>query len=188
MSPSAWSAEVMPRDITRVLAHCSAHSGFAVLPDPVRTEAARTFLNWMGRALGGSREPAVELSSAAVAILGGGPQASFIGSSRRTDVASAAFVSCVNSSDLTFEDVRLTTVTHPGGPVAAASYAFSETRRVPGEDFVNALAFGIEDECGESNLPMSPPANFNVGFYVTGLTGPIGAAIAIGNLLRLDEQ
>lgn len=188
MNPNSQSAEAAPRAITRELARYSAGSRFAALPERVKTETARAFLNWMGCVLGGSHEPAVELASAVVAELGGGPQASIIGRPQRTDVGSAAFVNCISSSVLAFDDAHLATVTHPSGPVGAALFAFSETLRVSGEDFVNALALGIETQCRLSNVLVLPPANFNVGFYVTGLTGPIGAALAIGNLLRLDEQ
>lgn len=174
--------------ITKLLASHASHARFASLPENVRTEAARAFLNWMGCALGGCREPAVELAAATVAQLGGGPQASIIGQNQRTDVANAAFVNCISSSILAFDDAHLATVTHPSGPVGAALFAFSEKQPVSGEDFVNAFVLGMELECRLSNMLVLPPSNFNVGFYVTGMSGPIGVAAAIGNLLGLDEQ
>lgn len=176
------------RAITRELARYAVQSRFAALPEHVRAEAARAFMNWMGCALGGSREQAVTIAAAAVAELGGAAQASIMGRQQRTDVASAAFVNCIASSVLAFDDAHLATVTHPSGPVGAALLAFSETRAVPGEDFLNAFALGIEITCRLSNMLVLPPAQFNVGFYVTGLTAPIGVACALGNLLGLDEQ
>ena len=176
------------RGITRELARYATQSRFATLPDDVKAEAARAFLNWMGCVLGGAREPAVELAAATVAELGGGAQSSIIGHKQRTDVASAAFVNCISSSVLAFDDAHLATVTHPSGPAGAALFAFSEKKPVSGEDFLNAFALGIEIECRLSNVLVLPPSNFNVGFYVTGLSGPIGVAAALGNLLGLDEQ
>lgn len=176
------------RAITRELASYAANSRFAALPDRVRTEAARAFLNWVGCALGGCREPAVELAAATVSLLGGRAQSTIIGHARKTDLASAAFVNCISSSVMAFDDAHLATVTHPSGPVGAALLALSEWERTTGEDFLNALALGIEVQCRLSNLLVLPPSKFNVGFYVTGLTAPIGVAVAIGNLLRLDEQ
>ena len=79
-------------------------------------------------------------------------------------------------------------MTHPTGPVATALFALSETRTVSGEDFITALALGMEIEFRMSNVLVLPPSKFNVGFYVTGLSGPIGAAVAVGRLLGLDEQ
>jgi 2-methylcitrate dehydratase PrpD len=181
ISPSA-------RAITRELAAYAAHSRFDALPGRVRLEAHRTFLNWMGCALGGSHEPSVEMAVAAAAEGGSAPQASIIGHPMRTDVAGAAFVNCMSSSALAFDDTHLATVTHPTGPVAAALFALCETRKVAGDEFVNALALGIEVECRLSNVLLLPPAKANLGLYVTGITGPIGAAAAVGRLLKLDED
>lgn len=180
--------ERSPRAITRELAAFATGSRFAALPNSVRTEAARAFLNWMGCVLGGCRDPAVEIAVATVADAGGSPQASIIGHGRRADVASAAFVNCLSSTVLSFDDTHLATVTHPTGPVAAALFAFSEKHAISGEDFVTALALGIEIECRMSNVLLLPPARANVGLFVTGITGPIGAAAALGRLLQLDEQ
>ena len=176
------------QDITRALAEYAVHSTYVALPEQIRTEAARAFLNWMGCALGGCSDPAVEAADAAVAALGGGVQASVLGRARRTDLASAAFLNCLSSTVHSFDDTHLATVTHPTGPVAAALFAYSEQHAVSGEEFVNALALGIEVECRLSNVLLLPPAQANLGLFITGITGPIGAAVALGRLMRFDEQ
>ena len=163
-------------------------TSYAALPELIRTEAARAFLNWMGCALGGCSDPAVEAADAAVAEVGGSPQASVLGRARRTDLASAAFLNCLSSTVHSFDDTHLATVTHPTGPVAAALFAYSEKHAVSGEDFINALALGIEIECRLSNVLLLPPAQANLGLFITGITGPIGAAVALGRLMHLDEQ
>lgn len=179
---------VPPHAITRRLAHYAAHARYTTLADHVRTEVARALLNWMGCALGGCRESAVRLAMATVAELGGGPQASIIGHSQKTDIASAAFVNCISSSVLGYDDAHLATVAHPSSPVCAALFAWSEKNAVSGEDFLAALALGLEITCRLSNALVLPPSKFNVGFYVTGLTAPIGVALAMGNLMRLDVE
>lgn len=179
---------VQPQDITRQLARYATRARYAMLPEPVRREASRALLNWMGCALGGCREPAVQLALETVAELGGGPQASIVGHALRTDIASAAFVNCIASSVLGFDDAHLATVAHPSSPVCSALFACSEKNAVSGEDILAAVALGIEVTCRLSNVLVLPPSKFNVGFYVTGLTAPIGVALAVGNLLRLDEQ
>jgi 2-methylcitrate dehydratase PrpD len=190
MSPPTTVTEPSPVEpaITRELASFGTRSRFATLPDEVRNEAGRAFLNWIGCVLGGCREPAVKLAANTVAELGGGPHASIIGHNQRTDVASAAFVNCISSSIMAFDDAHLATVTHPSGPNGSALFAFSERHAVSGEEFVSAFALGMEITCRMSNVLVLPPSRFNVGFYVTGLTAPIGVALAIGNLLRLDEH
>lgn len=185
---SADNKQKQPLAITRQLAQYAAQARYSMLPENVQREASRAFLNWMGCALGGSREPAVQLAVATAAELGGAPQASIIGHAHRTDIASAAFVNCISSSVLGFDDAHVATVTHPSGPVISALFAWSEKNAVPGDAFLAALALGIEITCRLSNVLVLPPSKFNVGFYVTGLTAPIGAALAVGNLLRLDEE
>jgi 2-methylcitrate dehydratase PrpD len=177
-----------PLHITQRLATYSAQTQFAQLPGHVQLEASRAFLNWVGCVLGGCKEDAVGLAAQTVAELGGAPVASIIGSAQRTDVASAAFVNCISSSILAFDDAHLATVTHPSGPVGSALLAVSQSRVVSGEEFLNAFALGIELQCRLSNVLVLPPSQFNVGFYVTGLTGPIGTALAVGRLLKLEPK
>lgn len=187
-TPSLASGAQPRPAITRELARYAVDARFSALPAHVRAEAARAFLNWVGCALGGCREEAVLMALATADELGGHPQASIIGHRQRTDIASAAFINCISSSIQAFDDAHLATVTHPSGPVGSAVFAFSERHAVLGEDFLNAFALGIEVQCRLSNAIVLPPARFNGGFYVTGLTGPIGAAVAVGSLLKLDEQ
>ena len=183
MAPS-----VARRQITRELAGYAAQARYGALPHAVRAEAVRAFLNWFGCVLGGCCEPAVQIAVAAARESGGHPQAAVFGHDLRTDLASAAFLNCFSSSILAFDDTHLATVTHPTGPVAAGLLAFSETMPVTGEDFLTALALGMEIECRMSNVLLLPPAQANVALYITGLTGPIGGAAALGRLLRLDAQ
>lgn len=170
------------------LARYAKQVSYSDLPRNVKDEAARAFLNWIGCVLGGCHDPAVEIAVAELAERGGRPQSSLIGHGARSDVASAAFVNCLSSTVLSFDDTHLETVTHPTGPVAAALFALAEHRPITGEDFLAALAAGIEIECRISNVLLRKPAQANVGFFVTGLSGPIGAAAALGNVLRLDER
>ena len=62
MAPSSSAADKPPREITRELAAFATHARFAALPENVRAEAPRAFLNWMGCVLGGCRDPAVEIA------------------------------------------------------------------------------------------------------------------------------
>ena len=188
MGDTPFEGHTVHRELTRELARFAVQSDFAGLPHHVQTEATRAFLNWLGCCFGGCREPAAKIAAATVTAAGGYPQASIIGHQPRTDVASAAFVNCISSSVQAFDDAHLATVTHPSSPVASALLAFSENTTVSGEEFLNALALGIEITCRLSNALLLPPAKFNLGFYVTGLSAPVGAAVAVGRLLKLDEQ
>jgi 2-methylcitrate dehydratase PrpD len=174
--------------ITQEISAYAVTSSWEVLPHSIRTEVSRAFLNWFGCALGGSGEDMVKRAWAAVAVTAGAAQSSVIGLDARTDMISAAFLNCLSSSALAFDDTHLATVTHPTGPVAAALLAYSETARLNGAQFLNALALGIELQCRMSNVLLMPPAKANVSLYITGVTGPIGVAAALGRASGFDER
>jgi 2-methylcitrate dehydratase PrpD len=172
--------------ITRDLARYAVQARYADLPAQVQTEAVRAFLNWFGCVLGGCHELPVEIAVAAALDAGGAPQSSIIGHGARTDRATAAYLNCFSSSLHAFDDTHLATVTHPTGPVAAGLLAFAETAPISGRDFLAALVIGMELECRMSDVLLLPPAQANLSLYITGVTGPIGAAAALGRVLDLD--
>jgi 2-methylcitrate dehydratase PrpD len=176
------------RPVTRALAAYAANCSWDTLPERVRVEAVRAFLNWFGCAVGGSGEDMLEKAHAAVAVTGGAAQASIIGRDAQTDMVSAAFLNCLSSSALAYDDTHLATVTHPTGPVASALLAYAETTLLSGKDILNALALGIELQCRLSNVLLMPPAKANAALYITGVTGPIGAAAAVGRAMGFDER
>jgi 2-methylcitrate dehydratase PrpD len=175
-------------ELTKSMARYAATARFEALPASVRAHTVNAFVNWLGCAHGGCREPAIGIACECVAEAGGHTQSTVIGQPLRTDVANAAFINCISSSIQAFDDAHLPTVTHPSGPAASALFAISESRSVSGDEFLTALALGIEVQCRLSNVMVLPPSQMKLGFYVTGLTAPIGVAAAVGRLLRLDEQ
>jgi len=178
-----------PRAITREIASYAASSRYADLPRDVQREAVRALLNSVGCMLGGCREEASVRAAGLVANAGaGGSQATLIGHGTSADIGGAAFVNSLSSSALSFDDTHLATVSHPTGPVAAALLAYCETHPVSGEDFLSALALGIEIQCRLGNVLLMPPAKPNLSLYITGITAPIGVAVALGRVMKLDEQ
>jgi 2-methylcitrate dehydratase PrpD len=173
-------------DVTRTLARYLVSARYDDLPAPVRHEARRTLLNWMGCAIGGSHEPAVEAAVAALAPFSGPAQASLLGRRERMDILHAALVNGISSHVFDFDDTHLKTVIHPAGPVASALVALAEYRPMPGRDFLNALIIGVETECRIGNAVY--PAHYDRGWHITGTAGVFGAAAAAGRMLGLSEQ
>ena len=115
-----------PRPITAELAKYAEASDFDALPRHVQDESKRAFVNWIGCALGGCHEAVALRCSEAIQSSSGPGQSSLIGRGFRADMASAAFVNCIASSALAYDDTHLATVTHPTGPVASSLYAYAE--------------------------------------------------------------
>src|ERR1700740_128802 len=80
------------------------------VPERVRHEAKRSLVNFFATALGGCRNEAIEILIAALADAFGGPQATIIGRSERTDALNATFLNAISSNVLDFDDTHLRTV------------------------------------------------------------------------------
>jgi 2-methylcitrate dehydratase PrpD len=172
--------------VTRQLARFLAESQWHDIPDPVRHEAKRTLMNFVGTALGGCGDIAMELALRALGPFFGPTQATVIGRTERPDALSAAFLNAVSANVLEFDDTHLQSVIHPAAPVAPALFALSELRAVSGEELLHALILGVETECRIGNAVT--PAHYRRGWHITSTCGIFGAAAAAGRLLRLDQQ
>jgi 2-methylcitrate dehydratase PrpD len=196
MSASGASAQVpaaqpvkpasAPPPVTRTLAHYIVSAKYDDLPANVRKEGVRTFLNWVGVAVGGSHHQTVDIAASALGPFSGPAKASLFGRSERFDIMNAAFINGVSSHIFDYDDTHLKTIIHPAGPVASAIIAISEMQPVSGKDFLNALVLGVETECRIGNAVY--PNHYDVGWHITGTAGVFGSAAAAGKLLGLNEQ
>jgi 2-methylcitrate dehydratase PrpD len=173
-------------EVTRHLAQFLVESRWPDIPAAVRHEAKRTIMNFVGAALGGCGDIAVELAIRALGLFFGSAQATVIGRTERPDALSAAFLNGVGANVLEFDDTHLQSVIHPAAPVAPALFALSELRPVSGEDLLHAVILGVEAECRIGNAVT--PAHYRRGWHITSTCGVFGAAAAAGKLLRLDRR
>ena len=171
---------------TEALAHFVVTHREADLSTPVKREATRSLLNWVGCAVGGSRHDTVERALAALGPFSGPRVATVLGRDERVDIMLAALMNGITSHTFDFDDTHLRTVIHPSGPVASAILAVAETRPVTGTEFLHAFVLGVEVSCRIGNAVY--PSHYDVGWHITGTTGVFGAAAAAGRLLALDEQ
>ena len=176
------------KPITRTLARYAHASQFDALPQAVRHEGARAFVNWVGCAAGGCREEEVQLMLALVSEFSGPQEATVVGRSERLDALNAALINSMSSASLAFNDTHNATVAHPTSPVAAALLALAERRSLTGKDLLHALILGIEIQCRVGNMLCVPPAACQVGLSTQGLLGGIGAAVAAAKVMGLDEN
>jgi 2-methylcitrate dehydratase PrpD len=174
-------------EITRTLARYVVDADPGDTPAAVLHEAKRSFLNWIGCAVGGSRHEAVEKALRVVGELSGPPQATVIGHKDKLDVMQAALINAMSSLVLDFDDAHSgeKIVLHPAGPVGPAAIALAERQGATGRELLHAFLLGIEVECRIGNAVY--PSD-NVGWYLTSTMGAFGAAACAGRLLRLNEQ
>jgi 2-methylcitrate dehydratase PrpD len=172
--------------ITQILARFVATHPSRGWNDAVDREAHRTFLNWVGCAVGAATHEAPEAALAALAMLQPSPQATVLGRSEKLDMAGAALLNGISSHTFDFDDTHLKTIIHPAGPVASAALALAEHLGSSGRALIDALVLGIDVSCRMGNLMY--PDHYDRGWHITGSTGTLGAAAACARLLGLDEH
>jgi 2-methylcitrate dehydratase PrpD len=180
------TADLDAPPVTQILAKFVSTHPSRGWSDAVEHEAHRTFLNWVGCAVGASRHEAAEAALGAARMLQPAPQASVLGRADKVDMASAALVNGITSHTFDFDDTHLKTVIHPAGPVASAILALAEATNASGRTLIDALVLGVDVECRIGNCMY--PDHYLRGWHITGSTGTLGAAAACSRILVLDEQ
>ena len=172
--------------ITRLLAQLVATHPSRGWSDVVDHAAHRTFLNWLGCAVGAAQHESVHAALAAVQMLEPAPQASVLGRPERVDMASAALINGISSHTFDFDDTHLKTIIHPAGPVASALLALAQTKGFSGRALIDALVLGIDVSCRVGNAMY--PDHYDRGWHITGSTGTVGAAAGCARLLGLNIE
>jgi 2-methylcitrate dehydratase PrpD len=191
-APNAAPATTAPK-LARSLARFALETPWAAMPPSVQSAAVRANLNWLACALAGSQTPTVQSALTAAQALSGAGVHRLIGRRETVDASQAVFINCLSSAAHAFDDTHLKTITHPTGPVAAVVWALAEQQaaqgvRCSGADLLGALVVGMEVECRLSNAIVNHGRGAHLGWYMTGLTGGIGAAIAGARLLGLSPD
>jgi 2-methylcitrate dehydratase PrpD len=170
--------------VTQTLAAFVANHPSRGWSDAVDHEAHRTFINWVGCAVGAAHHDTAQAALAAVQVLQPAPQASLLGRRDRVDMASAALINGISSHTFDFDDTHLKTIIHPAGPVASALLALAEHTGASGRALIDALVLGIDVSCRVGNAMY--PDHYDRGWHITGSTGTLGAAAGCARLLKLD--
>ena len=178
------SADHHAPPVTRLLAELVAQHPSRGWSDAVDHAAHRTFLNWLGCAVGAAQHESVYAALAAVQMLQPAPQASVVGRNEKVDMASAALVNGISSHTFDFDDTHLKTIIHPAGPVASALLALAEHQGSSGRALIDALVLGIDVSCRIGNAMY--PDHYDRGWHITGSTGSVGAAAGCARLLGLN--
>jgi len=171
---------------TQKLASYIVTSRIESVPKDVRHEARRAIVNYVGCALGGSVDTAVDRAIRALGPYSGKPTASILGRAERMDPLHASLMNGISSHVYDYDDTTPKNYIHPTSPVASALFAYASANPVSGRDFMEAFILGFEAESRIGNAVY--PAHYDVGWHITGTAGVFGAAAAIGKLLKLEHQ
>jgi 2-methylcitrate dehydratase PrpD len=156
------------------------------VPGDVIHEAKRALLNFIGCAVGGSRESAVDTAIRALTPFSGQPTASLLARRERFDPLFASVINGISGHVYEYDDTTPMNYIHPTPPVASALLAYASANRTTGRDFLHAFIMGFEAESRIGNAVY--PAHYNAGWHITATAGVFGAAASIGKLLNLSTQ
>jgi 2-methylcitrate dehydratase PrpD len=112
--------------------------------------------------------------------------ASVIGTHVRASAAEAAFANAVLGHGLVREDMHTGSVSHLGVVIFPTLLALAETRKVTGRDFIAGAICGYEIGASIGRALMDQETVRM--FRPTGITGPLGAAVAGSRMLGLSEN
>jgi len=177
--------------VTHLMAEFAGALTWDALPGRIRTEAVRAWTNWVACALGGSATSAMDAAVRGMLAMESGGAVRVLGRTQRFCVADAALLGALASTSQTYDDTHLATTTHPTGPIASALLSVAdklsrEGQPVSGVRMLGALIAGMELECRMSCAILANGASR--GWFITGLSGGIGAAVAVGMVLGLTRE
>ncbi len=172
--------------VTEALAEYVTNSTYEAIPRDVRDEAKRAIFNYLGCALGGAVEPALDVAIKTLAPFSGDATACVLGRAERFDALHAALLNGIGSHVHEYDDTLPKNYIHPSVPVGSALFAYASANPTLGSDFVHAFILGFEVESRIGNAVY--PAHYTAGWHITSTTGVFGAAAAIGKLLGLSTK
>lgn len=184
-TPETHPTEALP-PITHILAGWAVQNKAEDVPEPAQKEAIRSILNWVGVAIGGANEPAVQNAVAALLPYANGGRCGLFGRRESFDPLRASLLSGISSHVLDFDDADLSNLIHPAGPVASALFSLAQDRPVTGAEFLHAFIIGteVENRLGDAVYP----SHYEMGWHITGTCGVFGAAAACGRILNLSVE
>lgn len=177
--------DIMPM-LTHTLSAYAINFGIEDLTSTARAHLEDAFVNWIGCAIGGANEATVDAYARAASLWTPTGNHSVLGREGQFALPDAIAIDCLSSAVLAFDDTHLETVLHPTGPIAAALLGQSRLQPMSGIEFIAALHVGMEIECRVGLAVVAAGTGSKRGWYLTGITGGIGAAAAVGKILNFD--
>jgi 2-methylcitrate dehydratase PrpD len=180
--------------LTQEVANFVATIKYRDIPHDVVQLARGFILDGLGVALAGSTDECSRIVQDHIRRQAGRGESSVLGTSIIAPAAKAALANGVAGHAMDYDDTQLSTskeavyglLTHPTTPVLAAALAIGEKVKISGSEFVLAYLLGVEIECRIADA--INPRHYQSGFHSTATMGGLGAAMAVGKLLRLKEE
>jgi 2-methylcitrate dehydratase PrpD len=155
-------------------------------PPIARSLAIDGIRDCLGVAVAGSATDQARRVRDVIALLGGHPQASLLGTGTKTNVTGAALVNGTAAHALDFDDSNHPLYGHPSCHLVPALLALAEWGGASGTEFVRAYLVGFEFEVRLARAVNT--AHYLSGWHATATLGTLGATAACARLLSLGPE
>ncbi|MDI7259098.1 MAG: MmgE/PrpD family protein [Thermodesulfobacteriota bacterium] len=172
---------------TKSLARYVANTRYENLSKELLWEAKRRTADVLSIGLSGSTTTSGRAMRAFAREVSPTGKARLWGSGDTAKAEMAALANATMAFHLELDDVHRTSHTHPGISVIPAALAVCEERELPPRDFLTAVVVGY-DVVTRVGMAVSPSIYLDRVFLASGILAPFGAAAAVANLYRLNED
>lgn len=166
---------------------------YEAIPEEARERARMFILDALAVMLAGATTEGTRIIHGWVHEMAGREEGEVVGGGFRAPAALAAFANGAAGHALDYDDTILFTTNaavygtrlHPSVPILAAALAVGERTGASGRDLLAAFVYGFEVICRVADA--TNREHYRRGYHPTGVIGPLGAAIAAGYVLGLDQ-
>lgn len=179
--------ELMTRPpITRGVAQFIADADADRIGPATVVAAKRSFVDALGVAIAGSRQPGPTLLSEYIAELAAQPSATVLARGYKSSASLAAWVNGTAADVLGWADFSVVQMNHPSAAVAPTVLALGESVGSTGRDVLLAFIVGVE--VSNKLAQGVKPGLHTRGWHALGVCNTFGASAAAARLLGFDAH
>lgn len=156
------------------------------IPDEAIKVAKKCFVDTLGVALAGSKQPEAGIIRELVKNLGGKPESGVIASGFKTSPPLAALANGVMAHALDYDDISTKFLAHPSVNLVPAILALGENKGISGKKVLASYIIGFE--VGANLGSIMGMQFFGRGWHATSILGSVGAAAAAAKIFELGIQ
>jgi 2-methylcitrate dehydratase PrpD len=173
-------------NLTETLSKFVVQSQMEDFPEEVIETSKKCFLDWIGVAIGGMKDPSAEILVDLIKEMGGRKQATVLGYGIKTNILNAALINGIMSHVLDYDDAHSESRSHPSSPLIPALLSMAEYKKMRGKDLITAFVLGFE--VGTRIGLALGKTYYELGWHATSVLGRFGSAVGVGKLLRLNPK
>ena len=170
--------------LTGQAAAFAANTEFWDIPEGTVQKAKDAILDCYGVTLAAKEDAAATIILDYISEQSCLPKATILGLGIKSSSENAAFANGVLAHTLDYDDLHVGSGGHTSCVLLPVILALGEERGASGADIITAYTVGFEIIC-RLGRQISLPSKA-MGFHTTSLWGPVGAAAAAANLMKLD--